>query len=140
MLKTGPILKTGKVEWRVELPATVEAIDRFCVDFQIWREEHCAGLEAFAAELLLREALANSVVHGCGEDPAKTVSCLLRARARGLLIAVSDAGNGFDWRLASGRRVRADAVGGRGIEILRLYSDAIRFNSKGNAVALVKRY
>jgi anti-sigma regulatory factor (Ser/Thr protein kinase) len=134
------VLTTGKVEWRVELPATVEAIDGFCMDFQIWREENCVGLESFPAELLLREALANAVVHGCGEDPAKTVSCVLRARARRLFIAVRDTGDGFDWRLASGWRARANEVGGRGIEILRQYSDAIRFNSKGNAVALMKRY
>jgi anti-sigma regulatory factor (Ser/Thr protein kinase) len=134
------VLKPTPAEWRAELPATVEAIDRFCVDFQVWRAANCGDLEPFPAELLLREALTNSVVHGCGEDAGRRVSCLLRARACRLFIAVCDGGDGFDWRSVWSRRAKATDVGGRGIEILRQYSDAIRFNSKGNAVALVKRY
>lgn len=133
-------MKPPQVEWRAELPATVEAIDRFCADFQVWRQENCDDLESFPAELLLREALSNSVLHGCEGDAAKRVNCLLRARSRRLFIAISDGGDGFDWRSVWSRRAKATDVGGRGIEILRQYSDAIRFNSKGNAVALVKRF
>jgi serine/threonine-protein kinase RsbW len=85
-------------EWRTALPATLPAIDRYCLEFQNWRQTHCSALDPFCAELLLREALTNAVVHGCGEDSRKRISCLLRVRPRRLVIAIHDAGEGFDWR------------------------------------------
>lgn len=127
-------------EWRAELPATLEAVERFCEDFQHWRARACAELAPFPAELLLREALTNSVVHGCSEDPRQRVSCLLRAKPGRLLIVVQDEGEGFEWRAAWNRPADLSDTHGRGIEILRTYASAVRFNPKGNVVMLVKRF
>jgi len=132
---------TGKgAEWRFELPASLEAIEEVCVRFHEWRALHCAGLEPFPSELLLREALTNSVVHGASEDPRRKISCVFRARKCRLLIAVKDDGEGFDWREAFNRKVDAGDVHGRGIEILRRYANSVRFNPSGNSVTLIKRF
>ncbi len=127
-------------EWRRELPATLEAVEQFCAEFQGWRAETCAGLNAFAAELLLREALNNSVIHGCLGDARKRVSCSLRARPDRLVIAVRDEGQGFDWRSLWNRRGDPAEIHGRGIEILRRYANLVRFNRAGNSVTLIKRF
>ena len=129
-----------RCDWRLELPATLEAVEQFCTEFRLWHATTCANLNAFSAELLLREALTNSVVHGCSEDPRRRVSCLIRAKRGRLIIAILDAGEGFDWRAAWGRQSLISDTHGRGIEILRQYATAVRFNSKGNSVTLIKRF
>lgn len=129
-----------RVEWRSELPATLEAVEQFCVEFQRWRAGACAGLNSFSTLLLLRESLTNAVIHGCGEDPRKRVCCVLRAKPGRLLIAIRDAGEGFDWRAAWDRQPDVSETGGRGVEILRRYANSVRFNRKGNSVTLVKRF
>jgi anti-sigma regulatory factor (Ser/Thr protein kinase) len=129
-----------RCEWRAELPATLVAIEQLCVEFRLWRISACAELNSFSAELLLREALTNSVLHGCSEDPHQRISCLLRAKPRRLVIAIRDGGDGFDWRAAVERRSDIADTGGRGIEILQRYASSVRFNSKGNSVTLVKRF
>ena len=60
--------------------------------------------DAFAAELLIREAIANCLEHGCSGDPGKHILCVIRAKRGRLVIAVQDEGDGFfDWRY-SGRK------------------------------------
>jgi len=133
-------MKSPGAEWRFELPASLKAIEEFCIRFHEWRALHCAGLEPFPSELLLREALTNSVVHGATEDPGQRISCVLRAKKGRLLIAVKDEGEGFDWRAAFNRTADLGDDHGRGIEILKRYASSVRFNPKGNSVTLVKRF
>jgi anti-sigma regulatory factor (Ser/Thr protein kinase) len=127
-------------EWRSELPATLDAVEQLCKEFHQWRLGACAGLNSFAAELLLREALTNSVLHGCFGDSGKRISCSMRAKADRLIIAIRDEGQGFDWRSAWNRRPEPSADHGRGVEILRHYANLVRFNRAGNSVTIVKRY
>jgi anti-sigma regulatory factor (Ser/Thr protein kinase) len=127
-------------EWRTALPAKLSAIDRYCIEFQRWRQTHCSALDASCAELLLRAALTNAVVHGCGEDARKRISCLVRARSRSLVIAIHDAGEGFDWRTEWDRGASISNTRCKGIQTLRRHANAVRFNPQGNAVALVKRF
>jgi anti-sigma regulatory factor (Ser/Thr protein kinase) len=130
----------NKNELRMEFPATLEAVEGFCAEFQLWRAEACPHLDAFSTELLLREALTNSVVHGAAEDHSKKISCVLRAKLGRLLIVIQDEGEGFDWRAAWDRHADNEDTHGRGMEILRHYANAVRFNLKGNSVTLVKRF
>ena len=129
-----------KSEWRAEVPATLEAIDRFCSAFQLWRADTCADLDSFSAELILREALTNSVIHGGTGIRRKRISCVLRVMPGRLVIAIQDAGQGFDWRAVWNRRSNASDTQGRGIEILRRYASSVRFSSTGNSVTLVKQF
>jgi serine/threonine-protein kinase RsbW len=127
-------------EIRRDMPATLQAIEEFVVEFG----ERCrARLEHksfFGAELLLREALTNAVQHGSNADPAKRVRCCLRIKGGRLLIAVEDCGRGFDWRAAWNKQAASPDSSGRGVEILRKYASRVRYNGRGNAVTIVKRF
>jgi anti-sigma regulatory factor (Ser/Thr protein kinase) len=133
-------VSAGYKEWRSELPATLDAVEQLCRGFHSWRLDACAGLNSFSAELLLREALTNSVLHGSLGDSGKRISCSIRAKADRLVIAIRDEGKGFDWRSVWNRHTDPSAVHGRGIEILRHYASLVRFNRTGNSVTIVKRY
>lgn len=131
---------SADLEMRQDMPATVESAEQFVADF---RERCQAMLDAknlFGAELLLREALANAVRHGAHADPNKRVRCRLRIKGGRLLIAVEDYGCGFDWRAAWDNQAASPDCSGRGIEILRKYSSRVRYNNRGNAVIIVKRF
>jgi anti-sigma regulatory factor (Ser/Thr protein kinase) len=129
-----------KDEWRFELDPTLEAIEEVCANFRVWRAQTCADLEQFPAELLLREALTNSVAHGCPKGSSARIRVVLRAKQRRLFIAVQDEGEGFDWRAAWNKRADASDTHGRGVEIFRQYANSVRFNPKGNSVILIKRF
>ena len=93
-------------EMRVTLPATLQAVEEFFAEFRRKSQSLPDPSICFGAELLVREALTNAVLHGSGADPAKQVRCSVRLKGRRLLIAVSDDGEGFDWRAA--RHKQAD--------------------------------
>lgn len=124
---------------RAAMPASLEAVERFVVEFRRKNQALLDRASRFVVELLLREALNNAVVHGCHGDPRKQVRCLLRLGERRLLIAVEHDGDGFDWRAARARAAELSDCSGRGIEILRKYASHVRYNERGNAVAIVKR-
>lgn len=128
------------VEWRSFIPATLDDIEKFCLELRIWRAAHCGMACHFATELLVREGLTNAVMHGCGQDARMRVSCILRAKRGRLVISIHDDGPGFDWRAAWGRRSNIEDLHSRGVEIYRAYADAVRFNSRGNSVVLIKGY
>jgi len=129
-----------RTELRAELPATLDAIELFCAEFRAWRAVSCPGLPAFPVELLLRETLTNSVVHGCAENPSERITCVLRAKPGRLLIAVRSASQGFDWRALWDGVAELTDTRGRGMEILRKYASAVRFNTSGSSVTMTKRF
>jgi anti-sigma regulatory factor (Ser/Thr protein kinase) len=133
-------VKAPRIELRVDLPPTLEAIESFCLQFQHWRGIACADLDAFSSELLLREALTNAVEYGGSPDTLESISCVLRVKQGRLIIAIRDPGKGFDWRAAWDRKAGARDTHGRGIEILRHYASAVRFNPSGNSVTLIQRF
>lgn len=126
-------------EMRVALPATLEAVEKFFVEFRRRSEEMANRANCFAAELLVREALTNAVVHGSHGDPSKQVRCAMRLKKGRLLIAVEDEGVGFDWRAARSNPAALSDCSGRGIAILHRYADHIRYNDRGNALTILKR-
>lgn len=122
------------------LPATLASVEALVREFRLHAGAGPGGATCFAVELLLREALANAVVHGCGNDPAKRIRCRVRSRRRHVTIAVADPGAGFDWRREWMNRPAASDCRGRGLEILRTYASRVRFNRAGNGVVILKRF
>ena len=129
-------------EMRTTLPANMAAVEMFFIEFRRRIESILDRSNLFTAELLVREALTNAVMHGCHADPSKQVRCLLRLRVkcRRLLIAVADEGDGFDWRNALRKSAGDCQCSGRGVEIFRLYADRVRYSSRGNLVTIIKRF
>jgi anti-sigma regulatory factor (Ser/Thr protein kinase) len=127
-------------EMRITLPATLQAVEEFYIEFRRRSEVLLDRVNCFAAELLVREALTNAIVHGCHADPGKQVRCFVRANSRRLLIAVEDDGEGFDWRAAWCNSAAFPDTSGRGIEILRTYASRVRYSARGNLVTIIKRF
>jgi serine/threonine-protein kinase RsbW len=101
--------------------------------------EVAAGKE-FEIEIALREALANAVIHGCRNDPAKIVECELSRRDTGdLVLVVRDPGPGFDpTSVASpvmGKNVYAPH--GRGIYLITQLMDEAWFECGGREIHMV---
>ena len=126
-------------EMRAAMPATLPAIEEFFVEFHRRSRNLLDRVNCFAAELLVREALTNAVMHGSHADPGRQVRCFLRLRGKRLLIAVADDGEGFDWRASRAHTARFPEASGRGIEILWKYASWVRFNERGNVVTMIKR-
>jgi serine/threonine-protein kinase RsbW len=123
-------------ELKRTLAPSQEQIETFCWDFQQWLDPKLTSKQAFAAELLLREALVNAVEHGARDANGAPVEVRVRASARRILIAVQDPGPGFDWKSRQQRDTAEDACSGRGMLIYKNYAQRIRFNTSGNFVAL----
>jgi anti-sigma regulatory factor (Ser/Thr protein kinase) len=115
-------------------------VEEFCTRFRACRDEFGRSANWFGTELLLREALTNAVVHGCARNPGLQVGCRVRLRADFLVIAVWDQGQGFDWKSAAAGTAGKQDTTGRGLAIIQTYSARFRFNTKGNAVVMLRRY
>src|SRR6202021_3675336 len=79
------------------LPSEVTAISPF-VDklMPLLRNCGCVPEGESDVEIALREALANAIIHGNHENPAKHVYVRCRCKADEVSIAVKDEGRGFD--------------------------------------------
>jgi anti-anti-sigma factor len=126
-------------ELRGRIPASLGAVEEFCLDFRAWAVSVQLP-NRFEVELLMREALANAAVHGCCGDSSKRVTSVLRLRPGRVIIAVYYDGPGFDWRAVWARCPDDDGCSGRGIAIIGQYSDRLRFNFSGNSLIMIKRF
>lgn len=94
--------------------------------------------------LALREAVANAIKHGNGQDPSKRVDVAVELGESALSLSVADEGRGFDPDgvrdpLAPENRFRAD---GRGIFYMRKFMDEVSYSFSpggGTVVTLRKR-
>ena len=103
---------------------------------------HCITGEESAVELALREALNNAVVHGNRLDAHKLVHVRCRCKVgTGISLIVSDRGQGFD-PLAVPDSVTVEnleADHGRGIHLMKLAMDDVRFEQRGTEVHMSKK-
>ena len=131
------------LQLRVTLTADKNAVDplvRSVMD--IVRQMQCAEGKEDAIELALAEALANAVVHGCGEDPSKIIECDVACdETHGMLIVVRDPGKGFDPATlpspVNGQQVFSDH--GRGIYLINQLMDEVKFLKNGTEIHMIKR-
>jgi serine/threonine-protein kinase RsbW len=103
--------------------------------------EGYAEADLLGMRLALTEALANAVNHGHQGDPAKLVRVRYQVTASQALVEVEDEGQGFD----PGRvpdpldPENLERPGGRGLLLMRHYLTWVRYNERGNGVALCRR-
>ncbi len=96
---------------------------------------------AFAIRLSLEEAITNAVKHGNKNDRTKRVRIRYCVDDRQVEIWVADDGPGFDPGAVPDptARNRLHLPNGRGIMLMRVYMDEVKYNSAGNEVHLVKK-
>ena len=97
------------------------------------------SVDLFAVRILLRESLLNAVTHGSDLDSDNEVSLKLEMGSDSLILCVGDCGEGFPWG-EDWKKPDNLTEGGRGLALMKIYSDHITFNQKGNEVILQKNY
>ncbi len=130
------------VQLELTIAAEVTAISPV-VDgvMRIVSQMKCAAGKEFEVETALREALANAIVHGCKNDPAKKVQvCVACDESRGLLIVVRDPGAGFNPNSlpspTMGHNVYSEH--GRGIYLINQLMDEVRYERGGTEIHMRK--
>lgn len=109
---------------------------------RIVREMGSAVGREVDVEIALREALANAVKHGSGNDPSKIIQCTIACdQARGMLIVVRDSGPGFDPSSLASPTVGQNVFSthGRGIYLINQLMDEVRFEKGGTEIHMRKR-
>ena len=94
---------------------------------------------AFDVALICREAINNAVIHGNGIRPERAVHLELAIGPKQLSISVEDQGPGWDWRSWDFSLPDPHCESGRGLFIIRNYSDELTFNENGNRLVILKR-
>ena len=126
------------VQADMTLAADVDAISPMVERvMRIVTEMGCAAGREFEIELALREALANAVEHGSGNDPSKQIQCCVACdHARGMLIVVRDPGPGFDPSQIPSpiKGQNLFSTGGRGIYLINQLMDEVRFERGGTEI------
>jgi serine/threonine-protein kinase RsbW len=130
------------VELRQSLPSQVAIISPFVDQLMrfIARFRTGEGSELDTA-IVLREALANAIVHGNQENPRKRVYVTCRCTTDGeVSITVEDEGQGFDCEAildptTPGNRL---LTYGRGIYLMKALMDEVRFEHGGAVVYMRK--
>jgi serine/threonine-protein kinase RsbW len=89
-------------------------------------------------ETVLQEALVNAVTYGNGLNSARPLQMNYEIGEKGLRVFIKDSGKGFDVFNTSvpiGREA-LEKISGRGIYIMKKFSDAIFYNRQGNEVIM----
>ena len=127
------------VEGRYVVATRREEIDR--VQGRILEALAACGYEGwarFALRTAMEEAVANAILHGNGNDPAKRVTIEYSADPASVAIVVEDEGDGFDPDSVPDptRPENVDIPSGRGIMLMRAYMSQVEFHPPGNRVRM----
>ena len=104
-------------------------------------KEYCPD-EADQIDILvaLQEALANAALHGCKDDPAKKIRCIVTTDGLEITISVRDPGSGFDLALADPENYQLTSLThGRGIYLIRSLMSEVMFANGGSEILMRKR-
>jgi serine/threonine-protein kinase RsbW len=134
---------TYTIRRRVCLPSKRQSIsDAVEVIVDVARRCGCGSDQEADLEIALREALANAVIHGNGENEQKDVFVRCYGGSEKTLILVRDDGVGFEpAEIPDPRgtdRVQLDH--GRGLFLMRALMDQVVFRRSGSEVLLFKRW
>jgi serine/threonine-protein kinase RsbW len=131
------------VELRQSFPSQVQVISQFVDQLMrfILHFRPADGSE-IDIEMALREALANAVIHGNGENFCKRVHVECRCYTDGeVSISVRDEGRGFDANAVPDPTTAESRLfeHGRGIYLVKTLMDAVSFEESGTVVHMRKK-
>ena len=99
--------------------------------------------EEYEFRLILNELIANGTVHGNRNHCDKTIKAQIEAIDLFTIgITVEDEGSGFDYHGFFKHEYACDAnlysERGRGLKLIKSFSDNVRFNQTGNQIRIMK--
>lgn len=114
----------------------IERIEPFMKELQDWAQFSDDNLGRIM--LTLSEAVTNAVVHGNKEDPQKKVYISVQLETRTLRIDVKDEGEGFNPDDIPNPLKEENLLdqGGRGVYLIKQYSDKIEYSEGGRKVTM----
>lgn len=123
----------SEVVWIEE---AVELVARHCL-----AGHHCSSRFNFRLRVSLSEALANAILCGNGEDPAKAVDVRAECMADEVRLHITDEGCGFNPESIPEAVQPTDLENarGRGLFLIRNLMDQVRFNEQGNSICMTLR-
>jgi anti-sigma regulatory factor (Ser/Thr protein kinase) len=130
-------------QFNIVVPADASAIGTVTDGFtKVLQDKGWSEAEVHSVDLALREALANAIHHGCGDDPTKKVQCVVTYEDTGeIVIVVRDPGPGFDTAAVpnplEGQNIFKSS--GRGVFLINQLMDAVGFRDGGREVEMRKR-
>jgi len=101
----------------------------------------CACGHEHDVELAMREALANAIIHGAGNDPRRTIECCIACDdAHGMLVVVRDPGEGFDPQSLPDPVVGENVYSehGRGVFLINQLMDHVEYKRGGTEIHMRK--
>jgi anti-sigma regulatory factor (Ser/Thr protein kinase) len=119
-----------------QISTITEGIERLLQD-KGWSEDEVIGVE-----LAMREALANAIRHGCGNDVSKKVECCVTYKDDGEIVAViRDPGPGFDAGAVPNPMTGENMFksSGRGVFLINQVMDTVEYKDGGREIAMRKR-
>lgn len=123
----------------IQLASDLNEIDRLA-EFvgEIAARAGCNDEKEHHIQLALNEAVTNAILHGNKKDPAKPVTVSAIISSEDVKVTVSDQGSGFDPDTIPDPRKKENLLktGGRGVWLMFEFADEVRYNEKGNEVAL----
>jgi serine/threonine-protein kinase RsbW len=124
--------------YRVELPTDIsrvgEVVDTVCSC--CFAAVPATSRTQFRLCTIVAEAVANAMLYGNGNDPARLVVIEVGLSDEQMVIAVSDEGNGFAHDIVPlpiGEESR-EATRGRGLFMIHRLADHVAFNDRGNTI------
>ena len=118
------------------IPSRLEAVDAVCLELRAFMTASGLAADSFSVELIARECLNNTVIHGNQNQPRNMACLSLSLGRRWLRLQIADEGVGFSWRQACRTAADPAASSGRGLAIGNYYADRIGFNQRGNQITL----
>lgn len=128
-----------------DLPSVLDIAD--AAERELEKRLTDAGIEEAVRDDLslgFREALANAIVHGSGENTGKKIHVSLEISEKQIEVAIRDEGAGFDWEKeleydpTSPEELERLQSHHRGIFMIRKFFDEVVFSDGGRMIRMVK--
>jgi len=124
----------NRLSWTI--PSNLDEVYAICAETGKMLENRGCASSVFTMDLLLCEFVNNAIIHGNGLDARKRVRVQVKVGRKWIRLRVSDEGKGFDWKSRLRKVAAVTDTSGRGLAIGREYACRLRYNHRGNKVAL----
>ncbi|MBN2280823.1 MAG: ATP-binding protein [Candidatus Marinimicrobia bacterium] len=129
-------LEKGSRKLKIIASASYTSLEKMCFEVEKFSKEIQFENRKFAMMICLREALTNAIRHGCKNDDQKNISLAVSYEKQNLEFVIEDEGEGFDWHVVKKSPSAQLTTSGRGIDIIKIYSDEYEFNKSGNQIRI----